>query len=657
MKKGRVLVVDDDARNVEIVLHLLEDLAELATAASGEEALAQCERFPPDLVLLDIMMPGIDGYETCTQLKQRHPQVKVILVSAKAMLEERLQGYTVGADDYIAKPFDHEEFLAKVRVFLKLRATEEALVTLNGHLEESVQARTAQLQKAERDAQAARVHLDNIIRSMADPLFELDTSLKVRRVNPAAAELLGRSAESLVGAPFRSLVRDGEWPAEEDLRGVLTAAAIESRDVELRGGADESVPVFLSLSPMKDDHGAIDGLVGVAKDMREKKRAEAEREVLQRQVLQASKLASIGEIAAGVAHEINNPLTVIKGNLDYFHDWFEARGERELLQVLRQQETAIERIVNIVNGLRLYARRDDDAAAPLDLHHLIDQSVSMVQQIFTKQGAELETRLGAPTPFVSGNAGRFQQVLMNLLTNAKDALEGRPNGRIVIETEGAEGKVLVKVSDNGCGVPADVRARLFEAFFTTKEAGKGTGLGLSIAQSLVKEMHGTIEITSEPGQGSVFTLTFPQLDAQHLLAPEAIAIPAAERPTRFSGRALIVDDEDAIGQLLRRYLTEFGFDVDTAHDGAEAYEKIGTSRYDLLVTDIKMPRMNGDTLIGEGRKAGRLGDTKIVAVTGSTGVGEDTARLDRLASLVDAMVRKPFSKSEVYLVLKELLPS
>src|SRR5262249_39947384 len=155
------------------------------------------------------------------------------------------------------------------------------------------------------------------------------------------------------------------------------------------------------------------GLVGVAKDVREKKRSEAERDTLQRQVLQASKLASLGEIAAGGAPEINHPLTVIKGNLDYFHDWFEARGEREMVGVLRQQEVAIERIVSIVNGLRVYARRDDGAASPLDLHHLIEQSVTMIQQIFVRQGVRVECRLEALKPFVSGNAGRFQQVLMN----------------------------------------------------------------------------------------------------------------------------------------------------------------------------------------------------------------------------------------------------
>lgn len=654
MTRPKILVVDDDPRNVDILAHILEDVAEIQTAASGEECLEKRKTFNPDLILLDIMMPGMNGYEACKRIKSEKEAPKVILVSAKAMLEERLQGYEVGADDYIAKPFDHEEMVAKVRVFLKLKSAEDDLLALNMSLESLVWARTEQLIRAERDARVGKNEVDNIIKSMGDSLIVLDLDLKISRVNRATCATLGFDENDLLGKSIgRYFESEGAFE-ESGLVSFLQKEKLANSEFTLVSKTGETIPMLVSASTVKDENEVVTGIVCLGKDMRERRKAEAERELMQRQVLQSSKLASIGELAAGVAHEINNPLTIIKGNLDYLHELFEQGSNQEMLTIVKQQEGAIERIVNIVNGLRVYARMDTGEMSQLNVHSVLDQSISIIQHIYRKQNISIEKELNAPVPFVKGNSGRLQQVIINLLSNARDAVEGVAEPRIRIQTSAANGQLTIRVSDNGSGMDKKTQERIFEPFYTTKEAGKGTGLGLSIAMSIVQEIGGRMEVQSEKGKGTTFSIVLPVLDAKEVFTQPTLPMKKAEKTSKYDGKALVVDDETDICDIVARYLTDMGFEVEMANDGAAALEKVKGKHFDLIITDMKMPKMCGDVFITEARKIGIEG-TKVVAITGSPGMADSGERIERFRDVSDALVRKPFSRKDIHEAVKSAL--
>lgn len=232
---------------------------------------------------------------------------------------------------------------------------------------------------------------------------------------------------------------------------------------------------------------------------------------MQKKVFHASKLASIGELAAGVGHEINNPLAIIQGNLELMRE--EIKDENlvasSLEKYLSKQESSIKRISKIVDGLRTYARADVEHTETIDVHKLIRGSISLIEIIYKQEFINIELSLGAKEKYIMGNIGKLQQVIMNLLSNARDALRDKNGGTIKIETIQMKENIEIRLSDNGSGIAKENLKKMFDAFFTTKPIGRGTGLGLSISNELVEKMGGTIKVDSKEGEGTTFILSFP----------------------------------------------------------------------------------------------------------------------------------------------------
>ncbi len=523
-KLGSVLVVDDDPRNLDIICHLLEDLVkEVVTAADAKEAIQKLETFDADLGLFDIMMPGMNGYELCQLAKEKYPHLKVVLVSAKASLEERMAGYDVGADDYIPKPFDHDEFIAKVRVLIKLQLVEKELRQFNQDLETRVLERTQEVQN------------------------------------------------------------------------------------------------------------------------------------MYQQLLLSSKLASLGELSASIAHEINNPLTILKGNVDYLREVLEKKGSKELIAVLDQQDKAIVRVVNIIQGLRRHARHDDAEVVSFNVHKSIEETLSLIRPLLSGDNVALVTNLSADSPYTRGVPTRFQQILMNLATNARDALKGVAGATIEISTRSVKDKLEIAISDNGCGIPDPVRNKIFDPFFTTKAVEQGTGLGLSIVGSIISEMNGTVQVSSSPNRGTTFTLYFPCLRSEEVLFQKEAGSGAAPAEIQLKGRVLVVEDEEVIAHLVSRYLQDLGLDVSTVLNGEDGLEKLKHETFDLVLTDMQLPHLKGNELVAEAKRLGRWGKTRVVAVTGQ--VDPALAPKDGKRGVVgfDGLLSKPFSKGDVYAIVRDLL--
>ncbi|MEH1766714.1 MAG: response regulator [Nostoc sp.] len=412
---GFILIVDDNPTNLSVLCEALNSEGfRLRVAVDGESAIAQAERNQPELILLDVQMPGIDGFETCRRLKANPvtQNIPIIFTTALADTESKTKGFSLGAVDYIPKPFAQEEVIARVRVHLQLKQ-------LNECLEQQVSDRTRALQQA------------------------------------------------------------------------------------------------------------------------------------QVQLLQQEKLSTLGELIAGIGHEINNPVNFISSNIPPLQEYI--AGVSELLRLYEQEypnptakiTTAIqkldlnfvledmvkilnslklgsERIQNLSNSLRNFCRSDSDTKISADLHQGLDSTLMILQHRLKANGErpqiEIIKNYGV-LPHINCYLGQMNQVFMNILANAVDALDeaiiqGKISNlipRIKITTEiDSEQLVIIRIADNGIGVPEWLKKRLFEPLFTTKTVGKGTGLGLSIAYEIVVEKHnGVLEVNSQPGRGTEFIIKFP----------------------------------------------------------------------------------------------------------------------------------------------------
>jgi signal transduction histidine kinase len=249
----------------------------------------------------------------------------------------------------------------------------------------------------------------------------------------------------------------------------------------------------------------------------------------QAQLVRSEKLASIGQLVAGIAHEINNPVNAIVntvgpleeaiGDIDSADATTRADATKDMRDMIKVVQRGAQRTKAIVSALHNYSRTDDESVVDFDVDRSIDDSLELLRHVM-KQNVTLEKKLGAPGR-VRGHAGQINQVFMNLLTNAAQALSGRDNATITIETTGDAESVVVKVRDNGAGIPPEVLPRIWDPFFTTKDVGEGTGLGLSIVHELVERHGGTIAVDTKLGEGTTFTVTLPRQIPVSLRKPRA----------------------------------------------------------------------------------------------------------------------------------------
>ena len=232
-------------------------------------------------------------------------------------------------------------------------------------------------------------------------------------------------------------------------------------------------------------------------------------------LLLSDKLASVGLLTAGIAHEINNPLFVITGYLDVIRSMLDEGkvSAGELGEIVEKLDTASQSIVGLVSGIKTYVRIEDAASAPIDLNSAIQESLDLVSFLYRRDHITLEIDFAHGHPVILGNIGRLQQVLMNLLSNARDAMDSRDDKVITVRTQESGDEVVLEISDTGCGIPPDRLERVFARGYTTKPVGKGSGMGLNLVRQMIRDMKGEIGVESEPGHGTTFRVVFPRRDA------------------------------------------------------------------------------------------------------------------------------------------------
>jgi len=410
----------------------------------------------------------------------------------------------------------------------------------------------------------------------------------------------------------------------------------------------ELVWLNMEVIPVLDSHLEIINHIAIEQDITSRMNAENEQAEMRKKLIHSDKLATIGELAAGVGHEINNPLAIVQGNLDMLGK--EYLEDESFCLRFEKINSAMERIRGIVRGLRSFARNDSEEQEIMDVHEAINDTVSLVETIFSKENIIIKKNFGCYNSKVIINLGRFQQVIMNLLTNSKDALEGK-GGQIDIITKNIDNQVCLKIADNGCGIKEEDLGKIFQAFHTTKEVGKGTGLGLSIVTSIIDSFEGSISVKSKVNMGTEFEILLPLADCVLEVHKKQEKVNEKSSAT-YKGKVLVVDDEEDIREILKSYLEDVGFIVDEAADGQIALEMVKEEKYLMVFTDLKMPNMRGDDFIENVRN--KLCDNiPIIVVTGCQLNEEKSRTSDIVNRLSSGVIFKPFNREEIYKLIAD----
>lgn len=553
-RKGDILVVDDEELNRNILKGLLElDGHTVKMADDGGSALRAAHR-RPDIILLDIMLPDMKGFDCCRMLKRekKTKDIPVMFISSLDDIESKVRAFEEGGVDYITKPFQREEVLARVKTQLSLRRMRKSLedrnkqlrreisdrkrmeaeiVGMNRELENRVAERTAQLE-------AANLELDQIFHTAGDGMYLVDLDCTVIRANKTVCAMFGFGEDDIRGKTCRE-----HLSADQCLTTICPLPAILSGESRVEFDATMSLPdgreliVVKTAVPFLDASGKLTGMLVNIKDITQRVRAEEQKKIHEKQLIQADKLAAIGTLVSGVAHEVNNPNGIITLNVpmlaNFWKDaekildrYYETHGEFKLGGVafsklktrvpylFEQTVESAKRIKRIVSELKDFARQDvSDMTDTIDINEVVKTSVSLVRNKIRKSTGVFSVDYHSDPLLVTGNFQRLEQVVINVLINACQALTDHRQGISVMASEDRKNRLAkIEIHDQGTGMAETDLRHVFEPFFTTKRNSGGTGLGLSVSHGIIAEHNGKIVFVSEPGKGTVCTISLPLKD-------------------------------------------------------------------------------------------------------------------------------------------------
>ena len=386
----------------------------------------------------------------------------------------------------------------------------------------------------------------------------------------------------------------------------------------------------------------------VFRDITDRKEAEAELKTMQASLAQAEKLTAIGHLVAGVAHELNNPLT---GVLGFSELLLQTDLTPEVKNSVRVIASEAERAAKVVRQLLSFARKEDPQLASVNLNQLLAQTIELKQHDMQMAGIETELELGVGVPQVMADVNQLQSVFLNLINNAQFAMtEANESGKLAIKTSVVENSVRVTVADDGPGVKAEDLPKLFDPFFTTKDIGQGTGMGLSICHGIITGLGGRIWAESKRNHGTTFYVEIPA--APTLQGPNGPAPASVAIKRKSNGQVFVVDDEPAVRELTATALTAFGYNVETSGSAHEAMETLRDANPDVVLLDMRMPGIDGR---GMWRMLQESRPDLLAKVVWATGAAIDSKIADFVASTGRPVLDKPFKLAALELTVGEVI--
>jgi PAS domain S-box-containing protein len=696
----RVLLAEDSATQAELLRAILEQAGfQVQVARDAEQALALLEQSPVDLVISDIVMPGMSGYDLCRRIKAApaHRSMPVVLLSTLREPMDVIRGLECGADSFLTKPYHPDQIVGRINTLLQnrdLRARvsvgidiaflgqrftitsgkEQILDMLISTFEDTVranielQSREAELalakSKVEEYAHAleGRVQVSEekfrgFLAASPDAMLVVDERGCIVLASQQVEMVFGYVPDEIVGLPFDLLMPERFRAVHaHHVRDFMGAPRAREMGVglalfALRKDGSE-FPTEISLSP----HQTPDGLVVIAaiRDITVRKQAEI---ALQ----QAQKMEAVGQLTSGVAHDFNNVLGAVIGNLDLLSELIADNPK-----AARYAELSLAAALSgaeLVKRLLAFSRRQPLRPEPLDLRETIAAVTPLIRRTLSEQIGILES-IADDLWRAMADSSQIGNAVLNLAINARDAMPD--GGTLTIDcrnltvdedfapaygTDFRPGDyVVISVTDTGHGMSPEVAARAFDPFFTTKEHGVGTGLGLSMVLGTLKQSGGTARIYSEVGHGTTVRLYLPRTNDSVKAGDDQLA--ASNLPSRGNERVLVVEDNERIRDVSCAMLTGLGYLVEAVESADEALVRItGGERFDLVFSDVVMPGTHtGITLARELRVLDP--NLKIILTSGYTSPSKFQDNLEQLGI---ELISKPFRKTELAALIRRVL--
>ena len=620
-----ILIVDDQEGNRYLLEALLKGNGHaVLSAANGAEAMEYLESGGTELIISDILMPVMDGFELCRKVKtdetMRHIPF-IIYTATYTGPQDEAFAIKIGADRFILKPCEPDVFMAAVREVTTAGKNrdagmapepqeEEVLKLYNERLVRKLEQKMLQLEKetaalreTQEELRKSREKYKTILDNIVNGYYEVDLAGNLTFFNRACVNILGFSPAELMGMNNRMFMdKENARKVFETFHHVFTTGEpYRALDWELIKKDGTICYVDTSISLIRDNDGKAIGFRGVLMDITERKQSEKKQKDLESQLYQAQKMETVGRLAGGVAHDFNNLLSIILG---YGELVLTSLGkDHPHHEPLEQIYQAGCRARELTRQLLAFSRKQVLEMKVVDVSQVVTGFEKLLRRLIGED-TQLNLALSSGPLMVNADTAQLEQVLMNLAVNARDAMPG--GGALTIETKFAEldetytgtrtgvtpgDYALISVSDTGAGMDKEILERIFEPFFTTK-GDKGTGLGLATSYGIVKQHQGNIWFYSEPGEGTTFNIYLPLCDKKG----EAEAGPVKRLPpVSGSATVLLVEDDPPVRKLACRILADHGYAVIESDDPADAVARAAShdGPIHLVLTDVIMPQMKG----------------------------------------------------------------
>jgi PAS domain S-box-containing protein len=679
----KVLIVDD----IEESRYLLETLLvgngyNVEEAANGAEALEKLKTGDIELIISDILMPVMDGYQLCRKVKtdeDLHHIPLIIYTATYTSPKDEEFAIKIGADRFIVKPCEPDVFMEVIRDVMTTAKSqnkgskpgpmheEEMLKLYNERLVRKLEQKMLELEKEvqmrrdiEEELRKINSFLDSIVENIPDMIFLKDArELRFVRCNKAGEELLGYSRDELLGKRDYDFFpkEQADFFTEQDRKVLSRKEIVDIPEEELQTRDKRNRILHTKKVPIMDEKGESLYLLGISEDITDLKKSEAERNRLNTQLLQAQKLESLGNLAGGIAHDFNNILSAIIGFTEIA--LFDVAEGSKVEESLHAVYKAGMRARDLVKQILTFARRSDEEIKPIKAESIVKDALNFLRSSIPTT-IQIKQNI-ASNSSIMGNPIQLHQVLMNLCTNAAYAMEeeggilevglediGFDKPETIREQELKSGDYIrLSVSDTGTGISPEIIESIFEPYFTTKTVGEGTGLGLALVNSIVESYGGKVEVKSELGKGSVFSIYVP-------ITKEYKTYPPYEKEDLPTGseKILFVDDEATIAKAGTQIIQHLGYTVTTRTSSGEALELFKQNPYDfdMVITDTTMPNITGDKLAVELMRI--RPDIPVILCTGYSKkiYDEITKKIG-----IKEIIFKPFVKADLAKAIRRVL--
>lgn len=712
-----ILIVDDNKNNLFTLHTLIKehiDDAKIFEAESGIVALQVLLQDKIDLIILDVQMPEMDGFETAQliRLRKKTQHIPIVFLTAAYKSEEfKQKGFAIGAADYLTKPIDAPQLISRIRTYLRFieqdrlynqeledkvqertaefleankqlkleiqerKQIEEKLQEARNQLEQRVQERTAELSQINQQLQTEinerklievaleRLSRQNqlILESAGEGIFGLDLEGQIVFVNPAAANMLGYKAEELIGENQHNIIQhtkingDPYSVGESPISIALREAHSCHRDDEVFWRKNNTYFfVEYMITPIVEQN-KVTGAVITFRDITERKQAEAALQEAKETAEQAQATAEAANLSksqflANMSHELRTPLNAIIGYSEMLKEEAEDCGPEDFIPDLQRIHAAGKHLLGLINDVldlsKIEAGKMELHLETFDLTTFFDEVISTVQPLMETKDNLLEINCNQPLGKMHADLTKLRQILLNLLSNAAKFTEkGLVCVEVSLENQNGQDWVRFCITDDGIGMTHEQQKKLFRPFTqadssTTRKYG-GTGLGLAITKEFIEMMGGSINLVSEFGLGSMFTLLIPAT-----VVSESV-IQQAEMLLEGDGIILVIDDDSVVRELFKTDLTRLGYAVAVAASGKEGLKLANKLRPDAILLDINMPGIDGWSVLSTLKRDPLLADIPVII----TSIEEQQARGYALGA-TDYLV-KPVHQEQLVTILNK----